>query len=82
MARLGLSGVNMCREVEITRIVMTKIADRQSSEKQSNWCLELNYIDYTGESGSACIWLIGPVGEGDFLLRKGPLFGEKCVGVN
>lgn len=76
-----LSGNNMCQRAEITRIVVEDLPESQtpiSSGSMRGWCVELNYVDYTGEWGYACIWLAGPNRQGDFLIRKGPVFDMSC----
>lgn len=77
-----LSGNNMCQRAEITRIVIDDLPDSQTFPDGSmrRWCVELNYVDYTGEGGFACIWLAGPNRQGDFLIRKGPVFDMSCPG--
>jgi hypothetical protein len=76
------SGQNMCRSVEVNEVVMIKISEDNSNENAKIWCIELDFVDYTGESGFACLWLIGPDEGGDFHLTKGPLFSEKCSGLD
>jgi hypothetical protein len=76
------SGENMCRSVEINQVVMINISEDHADEFSRIWCIELNFIDYTGESGFACVWLVGPSETGEFILSEGPLFSEKCTGLN
>ena len=75
------SGQNMCRSVEVDEVVMINISEDNSIEEARIWCIELNFVDYTGEGGFACLWLIGPDEGGDFHLTEGPLFSEKCAGL-
>jgi hypothetical protein len=76
------SGNNRCRKVDINQVVMTSISGNHTDEDSRIWCIELNFVDYTGESGFACVWLIGPSEIGEFKLTEGPLFNEKCTGLN
>ena len=75
-------GQNRCRSVEINQVVMISISDNHTDEDSRIWCVELNYVDYTGESGFACVWLIGPFERGGFRLSKGPMFNENCTGLD
>lgn len=72
----------MCRRVDIIKFVMIDISENQSYGDSKIWCIELNYVDYTGESGIACVWLIGPSEGGEFQLSESPLFNEKCTGLD
>jgi len=77
-----LSGENVCQRVEITNVIVedTLISASQSKDSSKKWCIELNYVDFTGERGFACVWLIGPSEEGEYKLSRGPLFDMNCVG--
>jgi hypothetical protein len=78
----AFSGENLCQRVEITNVMVedTLISASQSEGSLKKWCIELNYVDYTGERGFACVWLVGPSEEGEYKLSKGPLFNMNCVG--
>ncbi len=76
------SGENMCRSVKIDEVVEVSSPGDYSLEDAKIWCVELNFVDYTGESGFACLWLFGPDEGGGFQLAKGPLFSEKCTEMN
>ncbi len=76
------SGDNMCQRVDITKVMVenTLVSNKQPEGYLKKWCIELNYIDYIGEQGYACVWLVGPSKEGEYMLSKGPIFDVKCVG--
>jgi len=76
------SGQNMCRSVEISHVGIINVSDGHLDGDSRVWCLDLNYVDYTGESGFACVWLTGPTERGGFRLSKGPMFSEKCAGLD
>jgi hypothetical protein len=78
----AFSGENLCQRVEITNVIVedTSISASQSEEKSKKWCIELKYIDFTGERGFACVWLVGPSEEGEYKISRGPLFDMNCVG--
>jgi hypothetical protein len=78
----AFSGENLCQWVEITNVIVedTSISASQSEEKTKKWCIELKFIDFTGERGFACVWLVGPSEEGEYKLTRGPLFDMNCVG--
>lgn len=79
----AFSGENMCQRVDITGIFVEDISDPNSKTnvKPKSWCIELSYIDFTGEIGSACVWLIGPSGQGEFKITRGPYYDVKCSGL-
>ena len=62
------SGQNRCRSVEINQVVMISISEDHKDEESRIWCIELNYVDYIGESGFACVWLISPSERGGYRL--------------
>lgn len=72
----------MCRRVDITNVMVedTLISASQSEGTLKKWCIDLKYIDFTGEGGFACMWLVGPSEEGEYKLSRGPLFDMNCVG--
>lgn len=78
----AFSGENMCRRVDITNVMVedTLISASQSEGSLKKLCIELNFVDYTGERGFACVWLVGPSEEGEYKLSKGPLFNVNCGG--
>jgi hypothetical protein len=76
------SGENMCKRVEIYQVAFPKTVAGQTDKNLKLWCIELKYVDYTGESGFASMELIGPTDHGEFQLKKGPVFGENCAGLN
>ena len=78
----AFSGENMCQRVDITKVMVehSLISANQSEGSLKKWCIELNYVDYTGEHGFACVWLVGPSEEGEYKVNQGPLFNVKCVG--
>ena len=75
------SGDNMCQRVDITNVMVenTLVSNIQPEGYIKKWCIELNYIDYIGEQGNACVWLVGPNKEGEYKLSNGPSFNVKCV---
>lgn len=75
-----LSGNNMCLKVIITRTVFVELPNTQAIQygKMRKWCLDLNYLDYTGEWGNACIWLAGPDSQGEYSIQKGPEYDIHC----
>jgi len=75
-----LFGNNMCQRVEIMHMQIDDLPDPQNIDigNMRSWCVELNFIDFTGEQGSACIWLAGPNPQGDYLVQKGPEFEVSC----
>ena len=75
------SGQNMCRSVDVGEVVMINITEGNSVKESRIWCIELNFVDFTGERGFACLWLIGPDERGNYHLTEGPLFSEKCTGL-
>lgn len=78
----AFSGENMCQRVDVMNVLVedTLISTSQPEDSSKKWCIELNYVDYTGERGFACVWLVGPSEEGEYKLSKGPLFNVNCVG--
>ena len=46
----AFSGENLCQWVEITNVIVedTSISASQSEEKSKKWCIELKFIDFTG----------------------------------
>ncbi len=76
------SGENMCQRVDVTQVMVeyTLLSNSQPEGYLKKWCIELHYIDYTGGKGIACVWLVGPTDEGEYMLSKGPLLNVKCVG--
>jgi hypothetical protein len=75
-----LSGNNMCRDAEVIRFV-EEDAITSSSVVDNNekcWCVEVVYVDYTGESGFASLWVIESTTAGDYILYKGPMYNVKC----
>jgi len=77
----AISEGNTCRSVLIQRFIVRADARQDTEEADAvtrHWCVELNYVDYTGESGSAVVWLKGPNNEGEFELEEGPLFDMPC----
>lgn len=70
-----------CRSAKIQRIVLQS-DDSGSTEEEiaavRRWCVELNYVDYTGESGSAVVWLRGPTSSGEYEIESGPFFDVPC----
>jgi hypothetical protein len=72
----------MCQKVAITNVVVedTIISISQPKVSIKEWCIDLKYIDFTGESGFACVWLVGPSEEGEYKLSQGPLFNVNCFG--
>jgi len=79
----AFSGENMCQRVDITGIYVEdiSISNSKSNVKPKSWCIELSYVDFTGESGFACVWLIGPSGHGEFEITRGPYYDVKCTGL-
>ena len=78
----AFSGENLCQRVDITKVTVenTLISNSQAEGYLKKWCVELDYIDYTGEQGFACVWLVGTYEQGEYKLSKGPIFNVKCVG--
>lgn len=74
------SGNNMCKEVEISHIVFEEMPDIRTTRNgnMGRWCLELKYLDFTGEWGFACIWLEGPDSQGEYSIQRGPNFDNHC----
>jgi hypothetical protein len=74
------SGNNMCRKADIIRFIEEDAASLASTNDGhlKCWCVELEYIDYTGERGIASVWVIESSTKGDYLLYKGPLFDMQC----
>jgi hypothetical protein len=70
-----------CRSVEIQRIILRSRDSQNADEADSalrHWCVEMKYVDYTGESGSAVVLLKGPTISGGYDLESGPLFDVSC----
>ena len=79
-----LSGNNMCRKTEVIRFIEEDTINLSSIKDYhlKYWCVELEYIDYTGESGFASVWVIETSDKGDFILHKGPVFNVNCEGLH
>ena len=70
----------MCLQIDISRIVSLELPASQviGDENMRRWCLDLNYLDYTGEWGYACIWLDGPDSQGHYSIQQGPEYAIHC----
>jgi hypothetical protein len=72
-------GENTCQEVSIVRVLSSSSqGDRDQPGETRHWCIEMKYKDFTGESGSAVVWIAGPLQNGDFQVEQGPFFEEHC----
>jgi hypothetical protein len=74
------SGRNLCQSVSITRILTGPLEPEIDGGTQTSrhWCIEMKFVDYTGENGSAVVWLMGPLQQGGFTLEDGPLYDQHC----
>jgi hypothetical protein len=48
-------------------------------KRTHEYCVVLNYVDFTGELGTAWVQVSGPDDTGDYLAAGGPLFNQACV---
>jgi hypothetical protein len=78
----AFSGHNRCQSVSITNVMVENslLSNNKPESNLKKWCIELSYIDYIGDQGHACVWLVGPSKEGEYSLSKGPLLDARCVG--
>jgi hypothetical protein len=74
------SGNNMCRRVEVTHVYQESnlLEDTINTQYQNCWCVELLYIDFTGEIGSASVWVVEAFEGGEYQILKGPLLAIPC----
>lgn len=68
-----------CKQAEIVKIVEYKTSfGEKEARSQSFFCVEMRFVDLTGESGVAVIWLFAPQDNSRFEVYSGPQFGSHC----
>lgn len=73
------SGHNICRDVEVTEVYQEHITGGPLKEDfHSCCCMELSYVDYTGHSGFASVWVAAEPDIGDFQVLEGPILSVPC----
>lgn len=72
------SGENRCKSVEISLVKFQSGTEYSVPDDLPVWCIEINYVDYTGEKGIALVRMHGPTRRGEFEILGGPVLDEHC----
>ena len=74
-------GQNMCQGARFIGFAeLNKDGELFLSLKSSHeYCVVLDYVDLTGESGTAWVRVSGPDESGEYLADGGPLFDQPCA---
>jgi hypothetical protein len=76
-------GQNMCQGVRY--IGYAELSEKGQLfpilKRTHEYCVVLNYIDFTGQTGTAWVQISGPNDSGDYQADGGPLFNQACAKV-
>lgn len=68
-----------CQQVEIVNVVEYKENEGDKGNSQAAiYCVELRFVDLTGESGNAIVLLIRNPGSSRYEVYSGPFFEVHC----
>jgi len=68
-----------CEQVEIVNVIefKTQMGEKEASP-QRIYCVELQFVDLTGESGIAVVWLVASTDNSRYEVYSGPHFESHC----
>lgn len=70
---------NTCQRVEIVKVVEYKAGEGGDSvDVRPMVCIEMQFVDFTGEKGVAVVWLAGSSQKALYEVVAGPLFESHC----
>jgi hypothetical protein len=75
-------GQNMCQGARF--IGFAEIYEKElfpQLKRSHQYCVVLEYVDFTGEAGTAWVQVSGPDDAGDYQTDGGPLFNQACAKV-
>lgn len=68
-----------CQQVEIVKVVEYKTGSGEpDASPQRIYCIELRFVDLTGESGIAAIWLVSSSDNTSYEVFSGPHLESHC----
>ncbi len=75
----GFNDRTTCQQVEIVKVIEYKTGSgEQDASPQWIYCIELRFVDLTGESGIAAIWLVASSDNTSYEVYSGPHFESHC----
>lgn len=73
-------GQDMCQGVRFIGFAELDETELFPALKRTHeYCVVLDYVDFTGETGTAWVQVSGPDEGGDYRADGGPLFEEPCA---
>jgi hypothetical protein len=76
-----LPGQDVCQEVQFIGFAdLTSEGELfPSLQRTHEYCVVLDYVDFTGSGGTAWVRVSGPDEDGEYLAGGGPLFNQPCA---